>query len=160
LIDWILANKDWLFSGLGLSLLAFLFYLIRRLSEKLRSAPPPFDQAQFRTRPLPDEISRRVEVAPPLHQANRSSEFTGLRVQWRTTLSASQPTHDGKILLMLLDRGKYPWIRLEIDAQHYPDLQLARKGTTIWVAGTIAGYHSNTFTISEPQLKVLLPEAA
>ncbi|WP_209403715.1 LPXTG cell wall anchor domain-containing protein [Pseudozobellia sp. WGM2] len=29
-MDWIIENKDWLFSGLGISIIGFGYYLIRR----------------------------------------------------------------------------------------------------------------------------------
>ena len=81
----------------------------------------------------------------------------GVKIQWKTTLVTAEEIKDGLIHLMLLDRGNYPWVVCEVPKDLYPDLLLARKGTVIWVAGRIASYHSNTFVLEEPQLRIVLP---
>jgi len=162
MLEWIIRNKEWLFSGVGVAVgVAVIGLFVRWLAKTIRSrepATPPFDQATFRARPLPREINDQIESVPVVHQENRAQEFVGLKVQWKTTLQSARPVDNKTIHLMLLDRGSHPWVVCDVPKDLYPDLLLARRGTAVWVAGKIARWDQHDFIIEEPQLRFLLPE--
>jgi hypothetical protein len=156
-IGWLERNKEWLLSGIGVTVLVALYAGGRRAITAWRDhskpAPPPFDQVKFRTHPLPGEITRQINEAPLLHQANRSREFLGIRVQWLTTLSNADIRGSG-IRLMLKDRGMYPWVYVTVPTDLYPDLSLAKEGTLVWVAGTIAEFSGGGIVLEQVELRI------
>jgi len=163
MIDWITSNKHWIFSGIGVTIFLGIIFMLRKLfilaiKRASQSTPPPFDQKEYRTRPLPSQISEQVDSAPLMYHSNRSSEFLGICVQWRTTLQNIRNIDDNHLHLMLLDRGSYPWVSCQIKSDDYPDLKLCHKGTTIWIAGEITGFENNEFTLTNPKLKILLED--
>lgn len=166
MVDWIIKNKEWLFSGAGIALIGFVVGMIRILRRrKIRKKPSqenmeiPFSDEGYLLKPLPSEIKDLIESAPPLAQDSRASEYTGIKVRWNTSLSSAKLQDDGTLHLMLLDRGNYPWIYCNVSRAEYPELMITRKGTTIWIAGTIAEYRSNTFTLEEVRLKIIGSES-
>jgi hypothetical protein len=156
-IDWIWQNKEWLFSGIGVAIIALWFPWIVRAIRGRGPAIPPFDQAIFRTHPFPRELKASIDAAPLLHQSARALEFVGVKIQWKTELNNINEIKGGLIHLMLLDRGNYPWVVCDVPKDLYPDLLLARRGTVIWVAGRIANFDSNTFVLEDQQLRIVLP---
>jgi hypothetical protein len=124
MFGWLHRNKVWAFDRF-------------RALKNVTSSPPPFDQEKFRTRPLPKEIQNQINTAAPINRNNRAHEFDGLKVQWQTKLHDSR-RRGRDIRLMLQDSGYYHGIYVNVNAEHYPDLKLAKRGTIIWVAGTIA----------------------
>ena len=40
-MDWIIANKDWLFSGVGISVIGFVIFFVKKLYSPQQSAPEP-----------------------------------------------------------------------------------------------------------------------
>jgi hypothetical protein len=157
LIDWIWQNKEWLFSGIGVAIIALLAPWVVRTIRARGPAIPPFDQAVFRTHPLPRKLRASIDAAPSLHQSARALEITGMKIQWKTTLEHAREKEGGLVHLMLLDRGSYPWVVCDVPKDLYPDLLLARTGTVIWVAGRIANCNSGTFVLEDPQLRIVLP---
>ena len=140
MFGWLHRNKEWAFDrveGMLLGALGALSLYRFRAFKNVTSSPPPFDQKKFLTRPLPKEIQNQINAAAPINRNNRAHEFDGLKVQWQTKL------HDARrrgrdIRLMLQVSGYYHGIYINVNAEHYPDLKLAKRGTIIWVAGTIA----------------------
>lgn len=131
--DWLLKNKEWLFSGSGLVLFGLLARWVAKFIRLRGPVAPPFDQAVFRTRPLPSEIKKVIKDAPSLRQSARAQEFVGLKVQWRTTLGSAIEKDDGTVRLFLNEGNSGSDVWCNVPADRYPDLRLAREGTTIWV---------------------------
>jgi hypothetical protein len=159
LLEWIWGSKEWLFSGIGLVTVGLIWRWILGLLRSRAQAAPPFDQAIFRTRPLPDELVASIDAAPPVHQAARAREILSIAIQWKTTLDHVHEFGGDTLSLMLLDRGRYPWVSCAVLKTKYPDLLLASKGTVIWVAGRIAKYESNVFEIGDPELRIIMPSS-
>jgi hypothetical protein len=140
--DWLFKNKELLFSGGGLVLFGLLARWVAKFIRLRGPIAPPFDQAVFRARPLPSDIKKVIRDAPSLRQSARAQEFVGLKVQWRTTLGSAEEKDDGTVRLYLSEGDFGPSVWCEVPADRYPDLRLAREGTTIWVAGEIAEYRA------------------
>jgi hypothetical protein len=154
MIDWIMKNREWLFSGVGVAIIAGLIALIRYHFRKQAtpstaqsySSPTgrtgrtafPFDPGKYSPGPLPRMIASELNSAPPFQRSAKASSYTGLKVQWLTTLEFIQDLGDGKVDISLTDPRGHPWIYCnDIDISLYPQLKIAHAGTRIWVAGTI-----------------------
>jgi hypothetical protein len=154
MIDWIMKNREWLFSGVGVAIVGGLIALILNYFRKQASPPTaqsyssprgrtgrsvlPFDPGKYSPSPLPREIASELDSAPPFQRSAKASSYTGLKVQWLTTLQFVYDLGDGKVQISLTDPRGRPWIRCDdIDVNLYPRLKIAHAGTRIWVAGTI-----------------------
>jgi hypothetical protein len=101
-LDWIWQNRQWLFSGAGISVLAALFWIAKRvrarrppahpapgtLPQKLQLAPvaPP---RRF-TKPTPQEIKEQILSVPPFQQRSATRAYEGLKVCWLAEFSSVQ----------------------------------------------------------------------
>ena len=159
MIAWLERNKEWLLSGVGVTFLLVIYASLKRAITSLRRSskadPPPFDQVKFRTHPLPREITNAIDSAPPLHRDSRSHEYLGVRVQWLTTLHNASLWNE-EIRLMLRDRGGYPWIYALVPKDLYPDLSLAKRDTSVWIAGTISKFGDGGITLEQVELRIAL----
>lgn len=163
--NWLLQNKEWLFSGAGITVLSVLYLILRWLwSRKAFSSKPihadsptqglvePWylmamgtanesrSQVSKETlpldRPFPSEIWDAIRSAPVMHQEARAKEYAGLRVRWLVTLEAARRRGE-EVSLMLLDRGNYPWICCTVSIADYPELLVAKPHSNYWVTGTV-----------------------
>jgi hypothetical protein len=146
MFDYILRNKEWIFSGLGVSVLAAIIFLVRwtfsrQTAARLRS-----------TRPLPAKIIRDIQKRPPLQRSEASQHYAGLRVRWKVAFSSSHSKSDGSVRLMLLDRGHYPWIYADVSVDDYPEIKTFAEGTKLWVSGSIQSCDGNTITLSDAKV--------
>jgi hypothetical protein len=140
MIEWVLKNKEWVFSGLGITVLGILFFGFRFLWKKLLLInKPPFDKSKYKPKPLPVQIRNNIDSCPPYQRKAKIESYLGLSVQWRTTLQHIDDRAEGVVGLMMLDRGNYPWIYCTVNTKEYPELKVAGKGTRMWVAGVLDG---------------------
>ncbi len=103
MVDWVINNKEWIFSGIGISVLvapiAVARYFVQRKSRgslsiesRFRVTVPQERQVSVpiaieRISPItPDEIQASVESAPPLQQNAVAGRYIGQRIQWNTKL--------------------------------------------------------------------------
>jgi hypothetical protein len=165
MLEWLVQNRQWVFSGVGLTVLAGVWYGVRRLLAALHAVRPaqlpPFDQEKFRARPLPSEVGKQVEAAPPFYREDRGREFEGLRVQWRLELRHAERKGDDTIGLILGEPGKLLRVSVHtrVPLDRYPDLKVAQPGTIIWVAGTISEcspFGGGMIALSEVELRIIL----
>lgn len=92
---------------------------------------------EYRTQPYPSDIISDIDQLPLAQQIQASSNYVGLKVNWRTVLQSVTPNEQNRARLMMFDRGNYPWIGCEIDFSEHPEAKIAKKGHGIWVKGEI-----------------------
>lgn len=83
MIKWIIANKEWLFSGVGVALIAGLIALIRRIRIINKQPNPkyPFDSGEYAPLPFPQGICADIDKTPPYQRQMKSASYTGLKIQ-------------------------------------------------------------------------------
>jgi len=115
-MGWIWQNKEWLFSGAGISGLAVLLWVARILRARKATVyglpappstlqvapalqPPTSMQAQLPhaprplgrfTTPTPHDIKEQIRSVPPYQRRNAARAYEGLRVCWLTEFSGVQ----------------------------------------------------------------------
>ena len=156
MIEWILQNRDWVFSGIGVAILAGLVALAKRL---LRRSPPnsqlpaemplqvvidsvptmPMSLPSAATAIDPMEIISAIEAAPFLQQSDIEKHYLGIEVEWNGRLLSAAKHQDDKVGLVLGSPGPGSdfGVAFDVDPTRYPGLGLLRKGDMIRVAGVI-----------------------
>jgi hypothetical protein len=162
MIDWILDNKEWLFSGIGITLLGGVVYLIRNLFKRKTNSEPLNDANKKRLDLLtiniqteesttreksiaqikPCEIYEAVHNLPPVQQDIAFNNYVGLRVDWTGELYfAHMDKKDSSIirlgLLIERDKNWSDYIHFEVNSDENRELAITKKGATIRVIGEI-----------------------
>ena len=152
MLAWLNTNKEWLFSGLGITLVAGLVAAVRAAVSKPRSTPTaaaptaiPLEQSDavvpattVRVSAISaQEIHDAIASAPPMQQEDKARHFIGLRVQWRTEL-ISATRRDDSVRLQLRGGGSSRptvWCRVRFD--EYRELAILSTNSPIIVNGLI-----------------------
>ena len=128
----------------------------KRDTSKEKGMACPFDTTLYRERPYPVEIRDEIKNSPPIQKAEKQNSYKGLKVTWLTTFETSHdPSPEGNVLLMLLDRGHYPWVNLTANLNEYPELKSANKSAEIWVAGEIMVADEGVIVLEMEHIKLL-----
>jgi len=157
--NWLLNNKEWLFSGGGIVLVALL---IRFVFQRIKKAKPK-DEAtgslslqQIIEGPpaKPPEIRKEVkgvslsalaimttiEETPLLQRPDVAKNYIGLRVSWDGKLSSANKISDNNIRLIIrISEGyKDVGVTFEINPNRYPGLGLLKYKHSVRVSGVIS----------------------
>jgi hypothetical protein len=151
-VDWLLKNKEWLFSGGGLMSLSLIWRMIaNNFTGRSKAAQPQLATApsvhtaqtivldsstnivqhlgsrHIETQPSGDEIARIVSNAPTFQRSQVGTNYVGLVVSWPVTFFDLYSL-DGTVCKLILAYGVESWgakIELTIDIDKYPRLKSA-----------------------------------
>jgi len=162
IIKFIWENRTWLFSGIGVFILAYLYKSLKHLHTGKKSEMSEDDQApmgrkieqnnheevpnlypiyRVDARPLSaKEIISIVKGAPLLQQSDIKSHYCGIRVRWVGKLVSMKPS-EGKTVRILINCGEefhdYSFSSFDVSRIDYPGLGLLKEGDRLEVEGTI-----------------------
>ena len=136
MLKWIADNKQWLFSGIGVTALVGIGHLGWRLVRKMREVPrtpaattPSASASGTRTPTLPsgNDIAITVDKAPPYQWEQTGRNYVGLQVSWPIIFWGIVPLKDGTCIVNFA-YGDKTWgakigVRVKID--DYPRLKTA-----------------------------------
>ena len=131
MIDWIIKNKEWLFSGIGIVALGLLIAFAKTIYQKFDLRPWPTVLVvlgfflivlgiylQFRLQPKaiakpkqeitpqitsidPYEIREKINSLPPYQQDEARKNYLGLWVEWKGRFNHIEKQEDGSIKVSL-----------------------------------------------------------
>ena len=140
MFDLIFANKEWLFSGVGVVFIIAIIHffrsrgLLHRLFVRLSRSPIcPIS---------PKEIYDSASTVPDLKKWEVLKNYVGLRVIWLTTLASStSESENAKSVNLQLNFHSGSITVLPINCSvrlaHYPELVTAKEGKLVLVIGRI-----------------------
>jgi len=156
MIDWIIDNSFWVFSGIGVAAVTAIAMWVKGLySRHQRSMrqTPEFDPRGYAATPDPRTIVDDIRDSPPYQEEDKKKHYVGQKVYWTTTFEEAHRIRRGRARLMLLDRGGYPWISCTVVTNEYPRLKLIRRGSTVSVIGEISDIHAKSIFLVNVRLK-------
>ncbi len=147
MFEWLWKNKEWIFSGCGVSVLGIVFLAFRnRSSHKLNSqqlssmpngtspsGAKVYDTVlasgshRIETKPSGNEIAVTVDKSPPYQTAQIGANYVGLVVSW-PIIFIDLVMLDQKRCALTLAYGTETWgarIRVTVDINDYPRLKTA-----------------------------------
>jgi hypothetical protein len=155
--SWLAQNKEWLFSGVGATVLGVVFALMSRKRNAVQSEPHqiivrveesskstsvapasiPLVHVERITPITPAEIHNAIKDVPPLQKASVKQRFVGLKVEWDTQLkSADEKAGVVRLYLGAADKTLFDiWCSVKYD--DYRELGILPKGSLIRVYGEI-----------------------
>ncbi|MDP2224455.1 hypothetical protein [Nitrosomonas sp.] len=164
MIDWVINNKEWVFSGVGIPALGTLFWVFRYLGQRKpqgsllitqieqsrspgiipQEIPVSVPIAMHRTSPVtPNELQTSILSAPPLQKKVVAERYISQRIEWDTELSGAE--QQGSLVRLYLSAvkgpdSKYPhpvfvWCDVKLD--EYRELTVLPEKAHIRINGTI-----------------------
>lgn len=158
---------SWIFSGIGVALLALLLSPLRKpiisFMESVFRFIPFVERKQvetwasaehFRVLPSPKSIINQVHKQPPAQRQFTEDQYKGFKVAWSLKFYTLFPEKDGYVRLMLRYGSYYPWAYCIVSLNDYPQLKIYREGRALWVAGTISSVHGHDITLDAVKLRL------
>ncbi len=163
MIDFILQNKEWLFSGVGISVVLGIIAISKKMlhgkrdkdrtnevvihlsasREMINSTDQKNVISIERLRTISfKEIENAIKTAPPLQRDEVKKNFTGIKVGWDTYLKGASK-EDESIVSLRLSPGPDPLdslytISCRVSLQDYRELGILPEGSRIRIHGEIA----------------------
>jgi hypothetical protein len=163
MINWIVQNKEWLFSGGGITVLtiAYWVFMNRRNASADKGVPQVIVHVHNETdgpyQPgIKDEkitsssierisrisyeaIRKALDSAPPLQQEDVKKHFVGINVEWDAVFKSATKADDEYIDLFLEapDKHSLNWITCRVRLSEYRELGVLPKNAKIRIHGEI-----------------------
>lgn len=176
MIDYILANKEWIFSGVGVLIVGSLCGVAYRLLIK-RASPPqhghvtivqvanhnhvpapsqvPAQSPSPITRITPitmQEIKDAISEAPPLQRADIIKHYEGITIQWETRLFNATANDKNNVRLALDFPTGISLVYCDVRLSDYSELGVLPRGAPISVIGRIKQVDATFVTLEDAQL--------
>jgi hypothetical protein len=159
-MQYLVDNKEWIFSGIGVFVMASIWATARHLVKRRKTLPvraskqtAECDLEQHSPLGMPAsqkvgsseraihslsiaEVYSTIRDAPVLQQPEVAKHFKGIRVKWNMRLSYAFKSGNGQVR-MALENEHYHTAVLDVDPDVHPGLGLLRKGDSVQVEGTI-----------------------
>jgi len=175
MVDWVINNKEWIFSGIGISVPVALITVVRYLRQRKSQGslsiesrfPVTVPQEGQVSAPIaierispvtPNELQVSIESATPLQKNAVAERYIGQRIEWDTELRSAE--QEGSLVRLLLSAVKgtdsqypYPvfvWCSVKLD--EYPELAILLEKTHIRINGIITKVSSRTLSLDNARL--------
>ncbi len=144
MIEWIIKNKEWLFSGVAIfilsSLIGVIVWLVKRAARKrsdLSQTDPSSNDKHYKLRLSPKDIFEDIESIPPFQWSEAEKYYEGLKVEWLAQLKSVLRAGNGKCAIYLIPHDTVKIISCVVDIGLYPELKIAKRGAELWICGRI-----------------------
>jgi hypothetical protein len=163
MINWIVQNKEWLFSGVGITVFTIIYgvFMNRRNASADKSVSQvivhvhnetdgPYQPGIKDVKITPSSIERisrisyeairkALDSAPPLQQEDVKKHFVGINVEWDAVLNSATKADDEYIDLFLQapDKHTLNWITCRVRLSEYRELGVLPKNAKIRIHGEI-----------------------
>lgn len=173
MLDYILKNKEWIFSGIGVTLLGlFLFlmkHLVRKKSPIIREEIKNIAETSINPEPINiirssamsqedvDRIMKELDDTPPLHIDDITKNYVGFDVNWLTIYSSASKNNGNDLIN----------VRLTIDLKHtlrpiiiscivklseYRQFSILKSGAKVRIIGKIDKFDHYSINLSDVKL--------
>lgn len=155
MIKYILNNKEWIFSGIGVLFFSGFIILIRYLIPKIKKFFTPAndvitEDSEIENNQKSDisqfdvpSIMKSFDDVPPVQLEENLKKFVGLNINWTATYSSAyKKTEDSVRISLDLNVNSFRPITLwcEVNLSEYNQLNILKKNTQIRIIGEIAKF--------------------
>lgn len=155
MFEYILNNKEWIFSGIGVSILCLIFLFFKYFLKKDRSQDKNLkiisrnipDSEKTKLNPTSDiaqedvlKIMLEFESLPPLQLDDIRTHYRGLNVDWMTEYSSAYKKEDDiiRVSLDLITKSFRPiTVWCEVKLSEYKQFSILKRKAKIRVIGKI-----------------------
>ena len=157
-MEWIINNKEWLFSGAGITAVIAIVAIIRivlmhrrqtrgqiqsdhtlRVSEKTKlPSPPAVNKSSLMDQSL-QAIYEDIDSRPPFQQEDAKKYYIGTLIRFEGVLHFLNRLSDNEVS-MTLRQGQntmYTRVKFVVNVTDYPKFKFIHEGTPVSVVGKI-----------------------
>ncbi len=168
---WIWDNKTWLFSGIGITILAVLVLLFKRIVKKKNTnknahenTPDDTPSAtnnssidikdkKYHNTPTLKEIKDEINSHSLYQQEEIIKNYIGLKIHWQLKLSSVFKRNDNSVILSCVSQGGHPGdVEIITNVMDYPIIKIIKEGHSITVKGEIKEFHHQTPVIKPVEI--------
>ena len=157
IMNWILDNKEWLFSGVGLVLFMFFYNRVIRFFNRGSTSPDINNNSPIPSFSIsPKEVINQVSDGPLLQREGKAKSYIGLKVDWEGflfTIHMRDEIH-ANVRLSSSKMSLTPFIDTEVKIDDYPQLKVLKEGHKIKVTGEIVKVGSSDITLRNTTLTI------
>lgn len=168
MIKWILENKEWLFSGIGVTILFGVIYFIRRAARRSQSSTQPGIAPNLQS-PAPrslrveprklveldvHKIMESISSLPPFQRDDARKHYIGVRFRFTGALFSAEAEEEDRIRISLssLNESHLPLIFGSVPAKDNSQLRIVHEGTKITIEGDLAIFDSYTASLNNIEI--------
>jgi hypothetical protein len=176
MINWILGNKEWLFSGIGVALFGFVFYVWKVVSRRLPSprtagsslsaaiqAPPPAPASLLENHGVVSlsskEVIASIRQAPLLQQPDVAKHYRDVSVAWRGELRGATKVAEDLVRVYVACARSNVVVFFELKPSEHPGLALLRDGAPLAFEGQIEDANAEWISLRNVQVRSGLTHA-
>lgn len=172
MLDYIMENKEWIFSGIGISAGGVIFLVFKyfwhrnqniKAMPRTSSAPQtPIitgSPSQTINSDIPQDdiyrIVQEVEDMPPLHFDDVRKNYIGLNVDWLTEYHSAYKKSDDliRVDLTAITKSFRPInVYCEVSLSEYKQFSILKRKARVRITGTISKFDSHSFWLSNVKL--------
>jgi hypothetical protein len=165
MIDWIIQNKEWLFSGIGIIIIGLVWRSLVYFRNKAKyphttgNSSKEYD-SNFRSLIRPgkivdfEKIFRELQKIPPLQLKERAKHYFGIQVKGFGKLSSVEELKEDLIGITLVPESTVGFIRTAVLPDEYPGIGVVEYGAKIEIQGKITDIENRYgIYLSEAKLK-------
>ena len=165
MLEWLSNNKEWLFSGIGITLLGLVYlginkFLMGRENMKIGHKTDQLSEINSHEKdtPLnmtPSELVHAIDDVPPYQREEVAKHYVGLLVRWKGELRSASPSK-GKKIALLLSRQQMGSVIVEcsVNESDYPSLKVMKEGTLVVIQGKIARISYGHVVLKDAELSL------
>ena len=171
MIDFIIENKEWLFSGIGVTALTVIFLLIRHVfqSKKAHQSKPTkqkIDEKEqvdttdhkdnsigYSMHPTPKEVADEINSTPLFQQKDAEKNYIGIKVRWDVSLSLVHSGSNNNVELTCEFKGYSRFVNIKTNLEKYPKIKILKRGQKITVYGEIIKIDASGPVVDEHKLE-------
>jgi hypothetical protein len=176
--DWIIRNKEWLFSGAGLAMAIFLVGVLRRLMLREVGTPlaatleRPTRFAAIRDLPVPttsaalpitlDAIYKDINSRPPFQREEAERSYLGVHVRCTGFLGAAKRGGRRKDIDITLHTNDSRGSRIffALDEDRYPEVKVMTEGTVLTIEGRVTDLSYDALYLEQARIIEVSPRQA
>lgn len=150
MLDWLLKNKEWLFSGVGVAIAAAIvsigrFLLSRRHSERKNRGTAPSRSSSVLNENLRDILSD-IRACPPYQRDERQGHYLGARIRFVGSFVSLVKVSSQTVQVSLRSDERFgpglvqsEWVVFETSVNNWPELKFIRQDAQVIVEGAVDG---------------------
>jgi hypothetical protein len=175
MIDWIIKNKEWLFSGLGIAIFMVVFTIASRILSQRRHNQGQLEPTQLthyleqttvpvsptRNLPLLDkslkEIIDDIDSRPLYQRDDVKKHYIGTLIRFEGLLSSVRKKDENNIYVRLYTATSssiYPAVEFVVSIADYPQLKFLHKNAPLVVEGKIVSISVIKATLEDVKIDI------
>lgn len=155
MFEYVIKNKEWIFSGIGVFLLAAAIGIVRYILKQRNKGKVIVTQEMVPNRIMghldnlnsenimdaenltPEKIKEALQSVPLLQRENIADQYKGIQVQWEGAVYSAEKIKSGNIKIEIKWQNSVFGIFFELNPMQYKGIGLLKRGDHLCIVGCI-----------------------